>query len=853
MGDGEAVVTQTSAVDEYSSAPYSASDHHDRSGNAALDSRTGAETTVSGDVAAFVGTGNMDVDHATSHDNDPGNAGKSEVTDVGQQVPSTTAQDVRENHHPSVMDTSMDSSSHVATYDSSVHGSGVSDVKSLPAVGAENGVVSSYSVHTSASAQQLVDGSAISPEEDRLWNMVRANTLDFNAWTALIEETEKASEDNALKIRKVYDAFLAEFPLCYGYWKKYADHEARLGSVDKVVEVYERAVQGVTYSVDMWLHYCIFAINTYGEPDTIRSMSSAATAPVLAKRLFERGLAYVGTDYLSFPLWDKYIEYEYHQQHWSNLAMIYTRILEHPNQQLDRYFNSFRELVASRPLSELRTTEEAATAAKAKEESRNQETEGEVNPNSVEQSVKPSSASLSEAEDLENYIAIREELYKKAKEFDAKIIDFETAIRRPYYHFRPLNVAELENWHNYLDFIEGCDDFNKICDSNHVNQVVKLYERCLIACANYPEYWIRYILCMEASRNVELAENALARATQVFVKRHPEIHLFAARFREHSGDIAGARSSYQLVHTEISPGLLEAIIKHANMEYRLGNLEDACSLYEHTIAIEKGKEHSQTMPLLFAQYSRFLHLVLGRVEKAREVLDQALENNQLSKPLLEALIHIESIQSLPKRIDHLDSLVEKFISPGPDDPNAASHIEREELSGIFLEFLDLFGDAKSIKKGDVRHAKLFLPHKSSSESKKRHMEGYMVSDRAKLAKTGAVSSASSVTGTYQGTQSQWPAGYSMQPQSWPQATQAQAQQWPAGYTQQAAYGTYNAYGSGYVQPQAPTSVPQAAAYTSYPVQQAVPQQVYAQPSVASTVPPAQQPAAVAPAYYGTYY
>ncbi|XWS31371.1 hypothetical protein CRYUN_Cryun23aG0070500 [Craigia yunnanensis] len=59
-------------------------------------------------------------------------------------------------------------------------------------------------------------------------------------------------QNNILKIRKVYDAFLADFPFCYGYWKKYADHEARIGSMDKVVEVYERAVQGVTYSVDIW-------------------------------------------------------------------------------------------------------------------------------------------------------------------------------------------------------------------------------------------------------------------------------------------------------------------------------------------------------------------------------------------------------------------------------------------------------------------------------------------------------------------------------------------------------------------------------------------------------------------------
>jgi len=77
-------------------------------------------------------------------------------------------------------------------------------------------------------------------------------------------------QNNIIKIRKVYDAFLAEFPLCFGYWKKYADHEGRLDGVNKVVEVYERAVSAVTYSVDMWLHYCVFSISTYDDSDTIR-------------------------------------------------------------------------------------------------------------------------------------------------------------------------------------------------------------------------------------------------------------------------------------------------------------------------------------------------------------------------------------------------------------------------------------------------------------------------------------------------------------------------------------------------------------------------------------------------------
>ena len=34
-------------------------------------------------------------------------------------------------------------------------------------------------------------------------------------------------QDKLANLRKVYDTFLAEFPLCFGYWKKYADLEVR--------------------------------------------------------------------------------------------------------------------------------------------------------------------------------------------------------------------------------------------------------------------------------------------------------------------------------------------------------------------------------------------------------------------------------------------------------------------------------------------------------------------------------------------------------------------------------------------------------------------------------------------------
>lgn len=168
--------------------------------------------------------------------------------------------------------TAMDQSSLATDYGSTVT-TGMADANQFASAehhADENGNIVSGENKEHEQQQYEETPAAISTEEERLWSIVRANSADFNAWTSLIQETEKTAEEYLPKIRKVYDAFLAEFPLCYGYWKKYADHEARSGSAEKIVEVYERAVQAVTYSVDIWMHYAIFAMSTYEDPETIR-------------------------------------------------------------------------------------------------------------------------------------------------------------------------------------------------------------------------------------------------------------------------------------------------------------------------------------------------------------------------------------------------------------------------------------------------------------------------------------------------------------------------------------------------------------------------------------------------------
>lgn len=53
--------------------------------------------------------------------------------------------------------------------------------------------------------------------------------------------------------------------------------------------------------------------------------------------------------------------------------------------------------------------------------------------------------------------------------------------------------------------------------------------------------------------------------------------------------------------------------------------------------------------------------------------------------IVQAMIHLESILSVPKQMDVLESLVDKYLQLSPESPNDATASEKEELSCIFLE------------------------------------------------------------------------------------------------------------------------------------------------------------------------
>ena len=54
---------------------------------------------------------------------------------------------------------------------------------------------------------------------------------------------------------------------------------------------------------------------------------------------------------------------------------------------------------------------------------------------------------------------------------------FDTVINRPYFHVKPLPAVQLHAWNSYVDYILTKED---------VGTIVRLFERCLVACASYP-------------------------------------------------------------------------------------------------------------------------------------------------------------------------------------------------------------------------------------------------------------------------------------------------------------------------------------------------------------------------------
>ncbi|CAI9087906.1 OLC1v1022099C1 [Oldenlandia corymbosa var. corymbosa] len=518
----------------------------------------------------------------------------------------------------------------------------------------------------------------------RLDEIVAGDPYDLDAWSVLIEEVERKCIDNLDIISIIYDSLLSRFPLCHWYWRKYADHAVRLSDAHAAVKVFECAVGSATFSVGLWVDYCRFGVSFYEDPFDVR-------------RLFQRALMYVRRDYLCHALWNEYIKFELSQQNWEFLANIYLQVLRFPTGYLHKYYENFEHFVDGME-KELRKCNQCGIEVKPRHNGEVMWSDYEISQVIKDLQYPANEAVLAKAVHMYQYIG--EEFYQKANKLDERIKLYETNIKRLYFDTAPLDEGQLQNWHQYLDFVEKQEDFD---------WAQQLYERCLIPCAYFPEFWMRYVEFMESKGAREFANSALDRATQVFLKNVPEINLFNARFKEQIGDSVAASAA--LAQCDFGSGsyLPKHIIELANIQRRLGCLEEACATLDKAINMTEKMRKLHNFSSLFIYYCRLKYLITGSVDTAREVLIDGIQRIPDCSQLLEELIKFAMTHEGSKQVNFLDSIIDQAISPSTSAHGSQSLAltDRQRISSLFLEFVDLCGTSHDVRNAWIRHVRLF--------------------------------------------------------------------------------------------------------------------------------------------------
>lgn len=313
-------------------------------------------------------------------------------------------------------------------------------------------------------------------------------------------------------------------------------------------------------------------------------------------RLFERAADAVGLDFLGHAFWDKYLEFEERVGNRNTLFAVLKRLIYIPQHQYSRYFDQFRVAAANQPIEALASTE---TITGIRQEVSSAFEDGRQ------------ISGLELDREIRNRVdTIYLELNAKTQQETMKRWTYEQNIKRPYFHVTELEEDQLENWRKYLDFEEAEGDKTRI---------IFLYERCLVSCAYYVEFWLRYARYVHIMGKAEDVRIIYLKAASIYAPvSQPQIRLNYALFEEQDGRTGTAREIYDAVLLG-RPGDVDAIVAKADFERRCVGLSAAVDLYFKSIYSEDSECTLQSKAVLLAHWARLLCAYKRRPEEARQL------------------------------------------------------------------------------------------------------------------------------------------------------------------------------------------------------------------------------------------
>lgn len=279
------------------------------------------------------------------------------------------------------------------------------------------------------------------------------------------------------------------------------------------------------------------------------------------------------------------------------------------------------------------------------------------------------------------------EIFTRTQTETTKRWTYESEVKRPYFHVTELDHTQLINWRKYLDFEEAEGDYTRI---------VFLYERCLVTCAFYDEFWFRYARWMSGQEGKqEEVRNIYQRASCFYVPiSRPGIRLQYAYFEEMSERPDVARDIHRAILDRL-PGHVETVASWANLERRQSGVDAAIEVYKNQLDIPVVDIFSKAA--FVVEWAILVWMVQGSVEEARKVFQSHQQLYLQSRQFWAKYFEFELSQptSTATESEHYPRIKQIF-----EDMIKKSRLAlatKKDLSSYYLTYLQERGTKEAMK------------------------------------------------------------------------------------------------------------------------------------------------------------
>lgn len=427
-----------------------------------------------------------------------------------------------------------------------------------------------------------------------------------------LEEYASYADSNAdaAIVEAAYTRLLDKYPLCFAYWKRYADKVLELGgssesSIAAATAIYEQSTEPLRYSVENWINYLRFLIVNVLKNANESDKDDAVTR---VRKTFDTALDAAGDSFDAYDLWSLKLDFE--QEYGGNrfVATTYERANGVAMKSSALLWDKYLRFMQCTPFDdwlhgdELQHWKEQRAAFC----------------HTPEDNKRLASDTLAAA------IESRERVHNQSMTTVYRVAGFESTIaQRTFFHVTLLSENIVNGWRTYLQWAES---------NEPLTRAAHLYERCLIPACFYTEFWFMYINFLKRGGAISAAREVFQRGAKIHYGESLEFMIPYAVFEETYGGVDTAESIYRklMAMTTIpnkpvavsrsSARGVEVTLKYAGFLRRTGKVAECRALFEEATAAHETM--SRRTLFLLLQYARFLEQ-LGEVEGARGVYVRA--------------------------------------------------------------------------------------------------------------------------------------------------------------------------------------------------------------------------------------